>query len=87
MGEDQGDGLRVLVDDEGQQVLAVDLLQEAEGEGLDRLADVVQRGAGALAQGPLDQVLGHLQAARAAAQAGGLAVGEVLDDLLPAPRR
>ena len=56
VGEDQGDGLRVLVDDEGQQVLAVDLLQEAEGEGLDRLADVVQRGGGAFAQGPLDQV-------------------------------
>ena len=52
VGEDQGDGLRMLVDDERQQVLAVDLLQEAERQGLDRLADVVQRGRRPSCPGP-----------------------------------
>ena len=40
---DQRDRLRMLVDDVRQQVLAIDVPQEAERRGLDRLADVVER--------------------------------------------
>ena len=77
--EDQGDRLRMLVHDEGQQVLVVDLLQEAEGQGLDRLADVVQRDARALAQRLFDQLLGDLQAARPNGHARRIGPGELLD--------
>ena len=40
----------MFVDDEGQEMLAVDLLQKAEGEGFDRLANVLHRAAGVLTQ-------------------------------------
>ncbi len=82
MGEDQGDRLGVLVDDEGQQVLAVDLLEEAEGEGLDRLADRVERGVGGLAQRPLDERSGHVEPPLSAGQRVGVGMGEVEDCLL-----
>ena len=81
--EDQGDRLRMLVDDEGQQVLAVDLLQEAERQGLDRLADVVERGRWRSCPGPArpgswprpDRRSPPVRAVR-------IGVGELLDDLL-----
>jgi len=60
MAKDQGDGLRVFVDDEGQKILAVDFLEKAERQGLDRLANVFQRGSGRLAQRLLDEGLGNV---------------------------
>ena len=85
--EDQGDGLRMLVDDERQQVLAIDFLQESERQGFDLLANVVERVAGIFAQRPFDEVLGDIQAPFAAAQRAGAGVGELVDDRLPALRR
>ena len=41
--EDQGYCLRVLVDDEGQQILAIDLLQEFKRRGLARLRNRARR--------------------------------------------
>ena len=52
---DQRDRLRMLVDDVREQVLAIDVPQEAERRGLDRLANVVERRGGACAQRLLDQ--------------------------------
>ena len=79
MAEDQRNGLGVFVDDERQKVLAVDLLQESEREGFDRLAYVFQRRPGRLAQGLLDQGLGNIQPARLARQGGRIRVGKLLN--------
>ena len=57
----------------------IDLLQEPEGQGLDRLADVVQRGPGTLAQGLFDELLGNFQAAGPHRHAGRIGPGELLD--------
>ena len=61
---DQRDRLRMLVDDVRQQVLAIDVPQEAERHGLDRLANVVEGGGGVRAERFLNQRLGHFQARR-----------------------
>ena len=44
MSDDQGDRLRMLVDDVGEDILAVDVTEESEGNGFNRLAYVVERG-------------------------------------------
>lgn len=60
MREDQGYGLGMFVDDKSKQILAVDLLQKAEWQGLDRLPHVIQRQAGPFAQRPLDKAFSNL---------------------------
>ena len=79
MREDQRDRLRVFVDDEGQQVLAVDALEKAERQGLDLLLDVVDRAGGVLAQGLRNQALGQIKPAGFEAGRVGIAGGEFLD--------
>ena len=61
---DQRDRLRMLVDDVRQQVLAIDVPQEAERHRLDRLADVVERGRRVRAERLLEQRLGQLPGRR-----------------------
>ena len=74
--------MRMLVDDEREQVLAIDLLEKAKRQGLDLLPDVVERVAGVLAERPLDERFRGIQAPFAASQRRRVAVGELIDDRL-----
>jgi hypothetical protein len=80
--EDQGDRLGMLVDDERHQVLRIDLFQEAERQGLDRLANDVERLARPAAQGLFHERLGQVNAAPSQAERAGVAVGELVDHRL-----
>ena len=76
--EDQRDRLRVLVDDERQQVLAIDVLQKPKRHRLDRLPHVVERADGVFAERLFDERLGQVEPARAAGCAPGLTLANSL---------
>src|SRR5829696_3198868 len=80
MRQNQRDRLRMFVDDEREEILTVDILQKAERDAFDRLANVVDRRVGVLAQRFFDQRLGDVEAARAATDRLGIGFREFLND-------
>ena len=79
MRQNQSDGLRMFVNDERQQILAVDLLQKAERHRLDLLPNAVQRVAGVLAKRLSNEALSQIEPARPATKG---AIAHALCDVL-----
>ena len=80
IGDNQCDGLRMLVDDERQQILAVDLLQKTERQCFDLLTDIIQRVGSVFPQCFFDQSSRHFQATGTTAHAARRGVGEFVDN-------
>ena len=68
---DQRDGLRMLIDNVGEQVLAINIPQEAEGHLFDRLPEVGQDRRGVAAERFLDERFRQFKPAAAASRSRG----------------
>ncbi len=83
MGEDQRDGLRVFVLNEGEKVFRFGLLEEGERRGLDLLGDLLDdAGCIVLAERFSQQTLGVLQPAFVEVGVGQREVVELTEDVL-----
>ena len=80
IGDDERDGLRMFVDDERQQILAIDFLQKSERQGFNLLANIIERVGGVFAEGLFDQRFRDFQSAGAAPHAAWRGVGEFVDN-------
>jgi hypothetical protein len=77
MTQNQRNRLGVFVNNESQKILAINFLQETEGQGFDRLPDVIQGGACVFSQRSFDQMFGKFQTSRSAHQGVRIRAGKI----------